>query len=361
MFDLKKVVERVREGSYVSNVPKVIIEEEKKQLISEWLKDKCNEEIDCSYALGMMFYKLGFNLEDMIYINDISCDNNNGVWFYYSVNSKKRNENNFIYFYDKKHYKYFDNSFTANIVISDDERNRIWCDCYWNNEDNISFKIYEYEEPCKRREDNIRKDCYYRKFYKKHRKNILLFGYMGYDINNLDYRIELSVEIDDNDIMDSYYYELENEELLKWYLKNLECPISIIDVYKDLCEILVNGNRYPKVNFKVIKCGKKYFEKVTDMFDLYYGILRELTITKDNKTVTIGDFNKWSYTENFGCGDFSISSKDGVKVNFNADDEVTMIDFLDNFDKKNIDIAKEEVAKVRKLVKDNFNRRMIIE
>lgn len=342
MLDIGKINKRNKEYVLYGVIPEVIIDNKNKVLISRWIiQHGCPIDMHEEYALSLLFYKLGFNKEDVIYIRNIDYIDNSFVRFNYSVNTKDYGDLDFISMVDRN--PMYGKIFSNKLIVSDSMNNKLWCDCYWDY-NGISLDVYKKQE-------NIGNNEYF--VCTKDR------GSINYDISlnndsNSRYKFQLYVGavVLDKDCE----FMLENEDVVEDYIKKLEFPVSIIDIYKDLSKI-INIDKY-KIKIKFIKNDKvDGHEIILDEINLFLGILESLMITKGNKTIGIKGLNdnvSWSYMTSLLDGNISIVNGKQMSINFNSLNQDSMENLFDFFDKSKLDEVKNEVLKVRKLAKENF-------
>lgn len=203
-----------------------------------------------------------------------------------------------------------------------------------------------------------------------------LVGY-EYEDENLSYSCHLdNTGVEFFVFKDGYYLELDidknvdsskkifgikslvkNEEYLVNYLMNLSFPVEIDEVYKKICEILEieDFSEYLEISLFIYNYKDNTYLDNTDTIIVRNGIVEEIKITKNNKTVVYyPDSDSWNYEED----------RDGtiISVNYDMDDDYSINYiygdslFEDISDKELKDVANSEVDSVKKLVKTMFNK-----
>ena len=137
-----------------------------------------------------------------------------------------------------------------------------------------------------------------------------------------------------------------NEKELKKYLLNLEFPIKIDEVFKNIDNILFySTNEYPNFALEVFKKKKNNKYEITDKIILNYGKLKEFSITKNGKTISIKDDDSWTYdSKNISA----YTDKNG-KVGFSAKemkkDELNKLKTI----KEEMNLVDKDIEKIKKL------------
>lgn len=158
-------------------------------------------------------------------------------------------------------------------------------------------------------------------------------------------------------------YRLENEDILTKYLCSFVVfDNSIIDIYKKLCEVYIDDvSRYPDFSLKMSTPDEDGNLKIIDLIHLKYGELEEIAVTKDERTIFLDKYNNWSFeapAEDLLPVNFSMTSKNGkVSCVFSAMEDYDLAkQYLPDGLENDMDIANEEVIKIRRKVREVFNR-----
>ena len=184
------------------------------------------------------------------------------------------------------------------------------------------------------------------------------------------YIMELELEKPDDVILPMYddkgcyaKYRLENEDILTKYLCSFVVfDNSIIDIYKKLCEVYIDDvSRYPDFSLKMSTPDEDGNLKIIDLIHLKYGELEEIAVTKDERTIFLDKYNNWSFeapAEDLLPVNFSMTSKNGkVSCVFSAMEDYDLAkQYLPDGLENDMDIANEEVIKIRRKVREVFNR-----
>ena len=213
-----------------------------------------------------------------------------------------------------------------------------------------------------------------KKSYSIYRDGICYTRYLSRDnakymFDNGEYLLELDVFKPYDEIIPLFdelgcyaKYKLDNEEDLVNYMEGLRYPASIIDIYKDICNIslLDDIGKYPMI---ILKLKRKSFtneDKVISLIHLENGNLIEfgMQIVGTDKIVFIDKDGKWSYENNVNDSLVRISSSDKynnityyIDAKYNVDLSKIKLMFEDNIDNAYRDIDDTKVL-VRKLFKD---------
>lgn len=150
----------------------------------------------------------------------------------------------------------------------------------------------------------------------------------------LDYSLKISIGRPDYDLTIEEInngYKLPNEEELIKYFSKLKYPISIVDVFKNICNISLKDNIscYPLISLEYSRCCRhdKTFKttkkKVIDSIVLHNGDCVEFTRTDNGKTIWVNKDGNWSYSDS-NMVSFS-SIPDTSKIYYNAQGEYNHI------------------------------------
>lgn len=154
-------------------------------------------------------------------------------------------------------------------------------------------------------------------------------------------------------------YDVNNQDKLFNYFISLDFKQSIFDIYKKICEISIGNDvsKYSFIDLRLKKCvydDEVLEDKVTDLIYLEDGELISLIVTNDNKQVWY-DKNDISidyvYDTDLMQVRFSMCDIDGaseVRTKLRCKNDC----LVDRDNCKNIESAKREVVKVKKLVQN---------
>jgi len=168
--------------------------------------------------------------------------------------------------------------------------------------------------------------------------------------------IEISLKIVEEHL-DCRGMRLNNEEEIVEYLMNLDYPLSIDKVYKDIYRIsLGDVCEYSKVLFQcsdILNNGK-----VTDMFILEDGNLEKFGMTKNGKTMFINKDGSFRYQVSDTVSDIDLSIMPDNRVKYEVVSNNDMYDDYNNLliTYCNISDARSEKEKIKRLVKRVFNK-----
>ena len=161
-------------------------------------------------------------------------------------------------------------------------------------------------------------------------------------VNNKEYFIEFRISKVGNG--------LYNINMIRDYLSNIELPMSILDIYKGIIEIsnIDDISVYSLVDLRVIDTNYD----IVEMMMILNGKIADLLINKDGKVISCDNMDNWCYESDKALVDFSMN-RNGNTTYFNS--KVRLKDDIDenSYDLVNeyLDIAKDEVNNVKKLVK----------
>lgn len=190
-----------------------------------------------------------------------------------------------------------------------------------------------------------------------------------YVFDNGKYLLELDVYKPEDKVIPlfdelGYYdkYKLDNEDDLVKYMEGLEYPVSIIDIYKDICNItlLDDVSKYPRIILRVVEKNFNNEDKVINLIHLENGNLIEfgMQIVGTDRIVFIDRDGKWSYENNINDSLVRISSSDNynnityyIDAKYNVSLSKIKAMFEDNIDNAYKDIDNTKVL-VKKLFKD---------
>lgn len=298
-----------------------IVEDEVKRLINIWLKETGLKK----GSFGVVLEKLGFNKDKVLYLSRCS-DNFDKIILKYGDSQSKINDMN-----------------TITLL--------------YNNDIELKHGDIKDRYVCRYdREVDGKIDLRYKFSLCEKNKNGV--SYFRNIINGIDSTINISVEDKkinqginiDIKFDDMFYstYNIYNEEELQNYLMNLSYPISISDVYFNVCRILGNEmevydeirlNNYtvndlsPLFN-SVLKYDRKYGYESTEVvsFDEKVGYVRERYDSKVEIRVKNGDYKFYLEV------DFNEIDEFGKKL----DNEIELQKYLMNLE---FPISIEEVYK----------------
>lgn len=212
---------------------------------------------------------------------------------------------------------------------------------YVNQNDSFTLKIYHINIK------NPKNDNIYTRTYNQFFSDI--------SIENDDYKIDLHIsnpkELSFEELK-NYNFILNNEDKIREYLLDLEFPIEINKLYKDISSFLRPNPTAIYSTFKITinKKSNVYDLKVTDQIILKNGKLEKVIITRnDSNRITIDNKNNyWKYEND----NLTVSQDKNNILNYQFKDHVSKfeIDYLNSM-KGNIETINNEVEKVKELSK----------
>jgi len=320
--------ENVLGKDIVKNGPKVIYENEiVKKEIDRWIAYLEHN------SFNELLYKIGFNMDDTVYLYETG----KRYEFSYSLNNNEINSENTIML---SYGSMVD--FGPEITVFDSVGSRHYdCVPHFSNYEGDDVILNSYE---KKLDDT-----------KSYRYGSFIYTSL-IEFKSLEYKILIDVT---RDIEDENRIVLNNQLELEEYLKAIEFPVSIIDLYNDLYRIC-GLDKYVKCGIKVVKNNNLNKEEITDMIKINNGVVDEFCITKDGKRIYLSNNGNWSYkmVDNDQLVKFSmefIDNKINCVVSSNNDNE--MNDYMDSLVKYDMSSAKCEVEDTKKLVRSMFPRK----
>lgn len=267
---------------------------------------------------------LGFNLDDTVYLFD---DYGSFNRFNYAINEDKVNIFNTIELdYRKKEF----------TISSQDE-----------------IRGYHVDKPY------MLDLVYYQKkvaedktFYYRPSENKSLFI-----IDNDRYELSLEICLDNQDS----FLDVDNDRMISKYLINLQFPIVIEEVYKELCRMLkIDESMIKMLDLVVTKSvNKKMPDLVMDEILIQDSRLFRFTKSDNGRKVTIDKNGNWIFekmdmdsvfTVKYGENSepryrYTFNDRTEDKISYFSEEEITLLK----------EIANMDVEKTRRLVKENFN------
>lgn len=335
MFNLKEFIKNLSsKKEYVDdkkNYPLVVYENDMiKNQISEWVKFLGGK------SFRQVMLDVGFSESDIIYIYN---KEDSLLEYYYSVNNSEINIDNYI----KISYGAFLESASSLDIYNGDDYKKY--EFIYNNfdSDKKSFVL----SIDKKEIDNNGK-CYIRDYY----ANMACFEVKN---DNYDFVFNFGNMSSFDDINSLV---VNNEDKLYEYLYNLEFPIDVIDVYKNIVNIC--NMDFSKYTFFVIKCYPKGNVSKVDLLGLCNGKFSELKMTKDGKRICLNCYDVWEYkknNDNFSVKFCMNSSNNNVSYNVSGLNDKVVDSYTLGLLKSDINSARCEIEDTKKLVKMMFNNR----
>lgn len=331
MFNLRNLFNKREEiDDSRKNYPLIVYENDKiRKEIYEWVK------FIGAKSFRQILLDIGFKESDVVYIyNKI----NSNLEYYYSVNNDRINKSNYI----KLSYGCFmDRGSVINIYNGDMHKNYEFID---NNFDSDKKNFMLSTEKKK-----ISFDKYYERYY---------YSNMAYFVvEDRNYKFifcfgNISGRDDVNAIV------LDNVDKLREYLCNLEFPVDVIEVYKNIINICDIDVR--KYDFFDIKCIPSKVGSKGDVLSLRRGELSEIKITRDGKRICLNCNDVWEY-ENINDAflvRFSMnSSNNNVGYKVSGVNDKGIDSYTLGLLKSDISVARSEIEDTKKLVRSLINNR----
>lgn len=295
--------------------------------ISKWVN-----YLECS-SFNDILYSVGFSKYDVIKIYETK----DRYVYGYSVNNEMMDSKNII----KLSYGSMVD-FGPEIIIENEKGFRRY-DCIprsWSKDS----KLVELNSFENKTDDD-----------KSYRASCFIYSYL-IEFKYLDYKILIDIK---KSIDDEEKITLKNELELEKYLSSLVFPVSIVDLYNNICNICeIDVNRYSSFSVEVRKNDENNKEKITDMISLQNGVVDEFCITKDGKRIYVSHNGDWSYDmidSELVC--FSLESKNKrINCKVSSNSYLEFDDYTDSLIKYDIGVARREVEDTKKLVKSMFSK-----
>lgn len=311
----------------------VIKKEQIREIISKWLG------VDVFYVdecLCGIFSKLGFNILDEIVIYDVDKENT----LLFRVNDQSFCRINLKSNCDEKY---------PIMYFIDDRSHEYGYQCIVNNDVDVKLNLFRYNSFLNDR--NV--------FYEVSNEWI---EYSVYKDGNL---LELRVSKPNNYVTNSGYYsmyKLPNYKKLRKYFSNLDFSLSILDIYKGICEISLGDDtsKYSYVDLRKIKCNENELDddfKITDMIQLQDGQLFTVIITRNGRQVYLNNEGRCLCDTKRAQVEFSTFRTSIINFNSRVMPKCNIGDYTDELAYEDMNSARVEVVKVRKLVNEMFPNR----
>lgn len=299
-----------------------------KEEINKWINF-----LECD-SFSDILYKIGFNKNDIIKIYETK----DKYVYGYTVNNEDRNSKNII----KLSYGSMVD-FGPEIIIENEYGFKRY-DCIprsWNKDSEV-VELNSFENKIDE--------------FKSYRASCFIYSYLV-EFKYSDHKILINIK---KNIEDDKKINLKNELELEKYLSSLVFPLSITDLYNNICNICeIDVNKYPSFSVEVSKNDENSQKKITDMISLKNGIVNEFCITKDGKRIYVSNNGDWSYDMiDLDLVSFSLESKNqkiNCIVSSNSNSELD--DYTDSLIKYDISTARKEVEDTKVLVRSMFSKK----
>ena len=308
--------------------------------IKDWLDVN---EYEVNRFMRIIFDRLGYTEDDFIIINSCYLDDDLNKYLEFEVNGL-----------DTKRIRIFndiENNYPCIKLERDGNKREFYYQVIISGMNNIDLNMYKYG-------DIINDRIYNYELSKE---------WVEYRLEDGEYSLEFRVSKPSSRISEfgGYRkYEIDNQKEFIKYLVNLDFSKSMLDVYKDICEISI-GNDMSKYNLIDLRLSRYVCDnngvienRLTDMFHFEDGKLVSLIISKDNKQI-------W-YDGNTDCASY-IYDSDLMQLNITEytknmsncinerlnckSDEIINVNIIDD--------ARNEINSVKKLVLNiNGNRNL---
>lgn len=305
--------------------------------------------IDEDYAnsyFGIILSKLGFNEKDVIDVYKF-YEYNEYTDFLFKVNEDDEYRICFSRWDNVPVINFIMNDKNCEYFCNIDDYNKFDVDLKPRRLDNIDEVNYNDDSKLEEVIDNDDKVMVYDELSSSR-------GYLNYRVINNDYIIEINFS------KYELYYGILNKNKVYEYLANLEFPVSIIDIYKNICEIarIEDISKFSLFDLRILRKNKENDFDITDMITISDGQLVSIMITRGDKQVYSNQIGAWSCEGDRSIVEF-ITSKNNNSMSFNTKIKFKDEDIIDmeKIAQEDVMSAKVEVAKVKKLAKETFLNR----
>ena len=137
--------------------------------------------------------------------------------------------------------------------------------------------------------------------------------------------------------------ELNNELLFVEYLKGLNNPYDIVNVYNKLCEISIGNelDKYPMISLTEYKKSVNNW-KMLNSISIKNGQIDNVIRTSNGKTISCDGKGNWSYVLEDKDVTLSISSSDKTTFNIVAKNDDTIDEYVNGLLKHDVGVARKE-------------------
>lgn len=330
-----------RSNNYIENcksIPRVIFDTLGFEMA---MKGIFGNDKDINQYLGLVLLRLGFKAEDNIFLCNYNKDE---VSFDCVANG---NDTGRIKFRNMSVY-----NDDREIVLSKDDI-EVGYECVMNPVSEIGMNV----SLARYRRKYSNGLVYTRYLSRENVRYQIIFG---------DYILDLKI-VKPIDIVLPLYengryakYRLGNENEIESYLVNLSFPTSIVDVYKEICELLGNNmGIYPEFRLCLSRKDDAGEIKLTDMIDLKDGNLEKFGMSDGVRTIFVDKDDNWSYEVN---GEEPVLKKltiksisDEIVCDFHLSSGYEICAYVNYFIENEANVANKEVENIRKLTRKMFN------
>lgn len=156
--------------------------------------------------------------------------------------------------------------------------------------------------------------------------------------------------------------ELNNEMIFVDYLRKLNYPYDIVEVYNKLCEISIGNelDKYSMISLNEYRKDNNRW-KLLNSIEIANGEINNVLRTVNDKTISCDGDGNWSYILEDEDVTLSISSGDKTIFNIVAKNDMIIDDYVNDFLNYDVGVARKEAndfkVKIRrKLGFDGKNR-----
>lgn len=170
-----------------------------------------------------------------------------------------------------------------------------------------------------------------------------------YDNNNRVFiNISYPEMLKENEI-NPYIDEEKMEELLSSY----KFPIKIDELCKKITEAFkIDCNSFPKISIKIKKMEGYNEKELTDEVLFKKGEFKKFVITKDQKTLSLDNFDNWSYVSS----EYNVAKNQDNKISYGFKESSSENLFFMDCPAVHIAQAKTEIEEAKKLTKTIFQK-----
>jgi len=335
-----KMVE-FRSNNYIKgckSIPRVIFDTLDFEMT---MKGIFGNDKDINQYLGLVLLRLGFKAENNIFLCNYNKDE---VSFDCVVNGSDKCriklKNMSVYSDDKE------------IVLTRDNI-ELGYECVMNPVSEIGMNV----SLARFRKEYSNGLVYTRYFSRENVRYQILFG---------DYILDLKIVKPIGMVLPLYddgrdaKYKLGNENEVENYLVNLSLPVSVVDVYKELCELFGNDmSIFPEFRLSLSRSDDTGVIRLTDIIDLKDGNLEKFGITEGVRTIFVDKDDNWSYEINGGkpvLKKLAIKSVfDEIICDFQLSHGYDICAYVSYVIENEASVANKEVEDIKKLTRKMFN------
>ena len=148
---------------------------------------------------------------------------------------------------------------------------------------------------------------------------------------------------------------LYNKSKIMSYLNDLVLPVSILDIYKGICDVgsLDDISFYSLIDLRLVNKDNE----IKEMMVLADGKLVNLLVNSNDRKISCDNIGLWSCDTDSALVDFSVTKSNGV-IDFSSKvrPKGNIDDYSLELASHDINVAKKEITNVKRLVKRMFDK-----